>query len=315
MSHFTVLVIGDDVEKQLQPYHEYECTGIEDEYVIDVDTTDEVKEYLERELFVGPRKDNGKIDDQYYEEQANEYLTEWKKMTRLEYLQSKGLTPEEIEEDIIDYNGFKKKEDGNWYRHTNPNSQWDWWVVGGRWSGFFKLKPGRGGKVGRSGFFGTPPAEEGYVDVVKKKDIDFEGMLKEAEEKAAKSYDEVWEVIKDTPIAESWASVRERFDNIDDARKFYHAQERVIVASEKLKPWIELDEYQVDRDVYIQREKNRTFSTYAIVKDSKWYAKGKMGWWAISSDEVDQNEWNQKVMELIESVDDETLFTLVDCHI
>ncbi len=314
MSHFTVLVIGDDVEKQLQPYHEYECTGIEDEYVIDVDTTDEVKEYLERELFVGPRKDNGKIDDQYYEEQANEYLTEWKKMTRLEYLQSKGLTPEEIDEEIIDYNGFKKKEDGNWYRHTNPNSQWDWWVVGGRWAGFFKLKPGGSGRAGSSGFFGTP-AEEGYVDVVKKKDIDFEGMLKEVEEKAAKSYDEVWEVIKDTPIAESWASVRERFDNIDEARKFYHAQERVIVASEKLTPWIELDDYQVDRDVYIEREKNRTFSTYAIVKDSKWYAKGKMGWWAISSDEVNQNEWNQKVMELIESVDDETLFTLVDCHI
>ena len=314
MSHFTVLVIGDDVEKQLQPYHEYECTGIEDEYVIDVDTTDEVKEYLERELFVGPRKDNGKIDDQYYEEQANEYLTEWKKITRLEYLQSKGLTPEEIEENIIDYHGFKKKEDGNWYRHTNPNSQWDWWVIGGRWSGFFKLKPGGAGRAGSSGFFGTP-AEEGYVDVVKKKDIDFEGMLREAEDKAAKSYDVVWEVIKDTPVAESWASVRERFDNRDEARKFYHAQERVIAASEKLSPWFELDDYQVDRDVYIQREKNRTFSTYAIVKDSKWYAKGKMGWWAISSDEVDQNEWNQKVMELIESVDDETLFTLVDCHI
>lgn len=314
MSHFTVLVIGDDVEKQLQPYHEYECTGIEDEYVIDVDTTNEVKEYLERELFVGLRKDNGKIDDQYYKEQANEYLTEWKKMTRLEYFQSKDMSPEEIEENIIDYHGFKKKEDGSWYRHTNPNSQWDWWVVGGRWSGFFKLKPGGSGKAGSSGLFGTP-AEEGYVDVIKKKDIDFEGMLKEAEEKAAKSYDEVWEVIKDTPVAESWVSVRERFDNIDDARKFYHAQERVITASEKLKPWFELDEYQVDRDVYIQREKNRTFSTYAVVKDSKWYAKGKMGWWAISSDEVDQNEWNQKVMELIESVDDETLFTLVDCHI
>jgi hypothetical protein len=315
MSHFTVLVIGDDVEKQLQPYHEYECTGIEDEYVIDVDTTDEVKEYLERGLFVGPRKDNGKIDDQYYEEQANEYLTEWKKMTRLEYLQSKGLTPEEIEEEIIDYTGFKKKEDGSWYRHTNPNSKWDWWVIGGRWAGFFKMKPGGEGEVGRSGLFGTPPAEEGYVDVVKKKDIDFEGMLKESEDKAAKSYDEVYEVIKDTPIAESWVSIRERIKDIDEARKFYHKQERVVAASGKLSPWINIDDYQVDRDVYIQREKNKTFSTYAIVKDSKWYAKGEMGWWAVSSNEVDQNDWNQKVMELIESVDDETLFTLVDCHI
>jgi hypothetical protein len=42
MSHFAVLVIGDDIEKQLQPYHEYECTGINDEYVIDADITDKV---------------------------------------------------------------------------------------------------------------------------------------------------------------------------------------------------------------------------------------------------------------------------------
>lgn len=27
MSHFTVLVIGDDPELQLAPYHEYECTS------------------------------------------------------------------------------------------------------------------------------------------------------------------------------------------------------------------------------------------------------------------------------------------------
>ena len=33
MSHFTVMVIGKEPEKQLQPYHEYECTGIKDEYV------------------------------------------------------------------------------------------------------------------------------------------------------------------------------------------------------------------------------------------------------------------------------------------
>ncbi len=314
MSHFTVLVIGDDVEKQLQPYHEYECTGFEDEYVIDVNMDDEVKEYLEKELLVGPKKGNGEIDYQYNEDRANEELVEWKKMTRLEYLQTKGLTPEEIEEDIKDYHGYKKREDGSWYSRTNPNYKWDWWVVGGRWAGFFKLKEGGEGEAGSPGFFGPEP-EEGYVDSVKKKDIDFEGMLKESEEKAAKSYDEVYEVIKDTPVAESWESVRERFDKIEDARNFYNTQERVKVFHEKYSPWESLENFQVERDVYIQREKNRTFATYAVVKDGKWYAKGEMGWWAISTNEVTQDEWNQKVMELIESVDGETLFTLVDCHI
>ena len=41
MTHFVVLVIGDDVEGQLAPYHEFECTGINDQYVIDLDKTAE----------------------------------------------------------------------------------------------------------------------------------------------------------------------------------------------------------------------------------------------------------------------------------
>lgn len=49
MSHFKVIVVHDQPLDQatlaliLQPWHEYECTGIEDEYVVDVDVTDEVK--------------------------------------------------------------------------------------------------------------------------------------------------------------------------------------------------------------------------------------------------------------------------------
>jgi len=48
MSHFSVMVIGDDVEKQMAPYHEFECTGTDDEYVVDKDTTEETtRDYLE----------------------------------------------------------------------------------------------------------------------------------------------------------------------------------------------------------------------------------------------------------------------------
>ncbi|WP_017411477.1 hypothetical protein [Aeromonas salmonicida] len=33
MSHFAVMVIGQNVENQLAPYHEFECTGTVNEYV------------------------------------------------------------------------------------------------------------------------------------------------------------------------------------------------------------------------------------------------------------------------------------------
>ena len=50
MSHFTVMVVTDDMptndvlEAALQPFHEYECTGILDEHVVFVDHHDEMIE-------------------------------------------------------------------------------------------------------------------------------------------------------------------------------------------------------------------------------------------------------------------------------
>ena len=56
---------------------------------------------------------------------------------------------------------------------TNP--KWDWYQLGGRWTGFFKLKEGREGALGSPGIL-TEPAEDGWVDGALKGDIDFEGM-------------------------------------------------------------------------------------------------------------------------------------------
>lgn len=41
MSHFSVMVIGPNIEQQLAPYHEFECTGTDDQYVQDIDETAE----------------------------------------------------------------------------------------------------------------------------------------------------------------------------------------------------------------------------------------------------------------------------------
>jgi hypothetical protein len=60
MSHFAVLVVTDSypteeiLTETLQPWHEYECTGIRDQYVLDTDITDgafaEYSEDTERRL-------------------------------------------------------------------------------------------------------------------------------------------------------------------------------------------------------------------------------------------------------------------------
>ena len=54
---------------------------------------------------------------------------------------------------------------------------------------------------------------------------------------------------------------------------------------------------------------------FAIVKDGKWYEKGKMGWWGMVSDEQLGVDWHSQAKMLMEDLPDDTLLTIVDCHI
>ena len=55
-------------------------------------------------------------------------------------------------------------QQGYW---TNPNSKWDWYTLGGRWSGMIKLKKGKMGKQGNAGVFDNQVG----IDQAKKGDI------------------------------------------------------------------------------------------------------------------------------------------------
>ncbi len=141
MSHFTVAVITpqqpseDELAAILQPWHEYECTDVDDEYVIDVDVTDDL------------RAD--------FEEYADE--------------------GQSFEEFVPDWSSAEIRSDGRAYRHTNPNAKWDWWKIGGRWTGLLKLKPGAQGELGTPGLF-TSAAEPGTADQARIGDVDTEAM-------------------------------------------------------------------------------------------------------------------------------------------
>jgi hypothetical protein len=67
------------------------------------------------------------------------------------------------------------------------------------------------------------------------------------------------------------------------------------------------------REKYLTR--NASISTFAVVKDGQWYEKGEMGWWACVSNEKDPNEWNLEFKKLIDEISEDTLMSLYDCHI
>lgn len=303
MSHFTALVIGEDIDKQLAPYHEFECTGDDNEYVQDKDITQEILDHMK---------------------EGNE----GKGCTLNEALDHYGLT----DKTVFDEAKVKKKKlhkygyvllnsDGSLakaIRRTNENSKWDWYQVGGRWNGYFKMKPGANGELGTASFMGEPAAK-GFCDSALKKDIDFESMRSEAGAKAAEEYDSFHAVVKGREL-KPWDEFILDYKDIEEARTAWHSNPVV----KDIHKWIvDTCNYPLmetggmlkqTKEQYVQSARDGAVATFAVVKDGKWYQRGQMGCFASVRDEMSNEQWQKQFAKLIDTLPDDTRLTIVDCH-
>ncbi len=133
MSHFSVLVVVDEpvnddtLMKALQPFHEFECTGTDDEHVTDV--VEDAAEY---------RAEYEKRTSEQQSMSFHDWLHWW---TDRPILEGTGPRPKN---DRYKY-GFIRVVNGAFVEivdRTNPNRKWDWWTVGGRWPNKLILKSG-----------------------------------------------------------------------------------------------------------------------------------------------------------------------------
>jgi hypothetical protein len=306
VSHFTVLVVGDDVEGQLAPYDENMEVEAEPQYWDEKD--------LDRfEAYVREMPGSSPV---------------WSVATakRAQVLSlMRGWNDYENRYD-------KEKQQFYWLSTYNPQSKWDWWVIGGRWRGFFKLKDGpeavEDAFVGAPGSFGNEP--EFDADQVRKGAIDFDAMRDAAAKEANETYDRYEEAVDGLDVSEftPWSEFVDRVKagegaelatlTIEEAREEYRDQPYVqALHKAQLMPWMDdpSEVYTGGREQFVQRARNSVAVPYAVVMDGKWIGKGEMGWWGMSRDEMTEYDWCLKVSELYDSLDDDTLLTLVDCHI
>ena len=206
MSHFVVMVIGNDVEEQLARY----------------DESIEVEKYSqglvsnkEKDRMMSFYKKKGEFKD--FDDCYAQFGEDWNN------------------------NRWVKNENGEYERFTtyNPDSKWDWYQIGGRWTGMLRLKDG------------AEPIRP----------LNFGWMWNENEK------DEM------------------RKKNIADV-----AYKRDIANLSEIVP-------------------------FAIVKDGEWYERGKMGWFGVAINEMDKLDWEEQVKLIVDSVADNELITMVDCHI
>jgi hypothetical protein len=70
-----------------------------------------------------------------------------------------------------------------------------------------------------------------------------------------------------------------------------------------------------NREAYVTSKGNAALSTFAILRDGKWQAKGEMRWFGCATEDITQNDWNLKTLAEIRKFPDNTMLTIVDCHI
>jgi len=289
MAHFNVMVVGEDHEAQLAPYHDFECTGINDKYVEDENITYEIRELME--------------EDYQHEDDPL-----WAALSSYDLEDRIVSDVAEVDLDGEHKYGYAVVKDGDLICaviRTNPDKRWDWYEVGGRWTGMLKLKPGKQGVLGTSSIMHSQAADA-HVDQARKGDVDWLGMRAHAAEKAEAYWDQVHAIAPDG--WSSWDEVLKLYpQDIEGARNFYFSQKGIQdIQNSNLFGDMGLvdDQALMSREDYSQAAQNAAVMTFAVVKDGEWF----------SSEDMSDPEWQVWLHEMIHGLADDTLITIVDCH-
>lgn len=318
MSHATVLVItptGDTaaLEAALQPFHEYECTGVDDQYVVDVDITEETQQAFER------HKDEG----QTFEDFAKEWTGN----------------------DVKDGKVFRRT-------NPNKKWDW-WQIGGRWKGMLIPKAGAKATYVGSPGLMGSSYSDAtGNVDACAKADLDLDAMRKIAVENrradVRRAYDaaltatrelvglnqiEAEGRIDDASITAMWQELvkkhGELFKAWEDAERpgrFWPWAEQqdsrfAVLVKAKIAgigPW---DFYGADvppeePDPFAWCDKATALSTLAFLgTDGVWRERGEMGWFGVVHDEKKSGDWEAEYKAALDAVPDDHWVWVVDYHI
>ena len=313
MSHFTVMVIGDNVDAQLAPFQENNMGDCPAEFMEFTDTEDEfLSEYNEDSITKVVMPD-GTLKNRWEEGVTDD-------------MERRDIPFKELyatfEEFVSEYHSYEARDEktGRYGYWENPNRKWDWYQVGGRWSGFLKLKPGAKGSHGERSWMNRGAENDaGTCDSALKGAIDFEAMRQEAGEHAADAWDKAHELFGDRAFI-TWDEAKANCTtdgtiDFDKARAIYNAQEPVKAFNRHFGPFQNAGDFLVSREQFIADARATAINTFAVLKDGEWYEKGEMGWWGMSDDKMTDAQWATKIGELLDGLSDETPITIVDCHI
>lgn len=328
MSHFTVAVFSDGrktVEELLAPYQENNMGDCPKEYLEFVSATEREREEYEtggvkrvclqdgkymypwdedglKDMFSHTIFNDGRDHSNFYKDKK-EYLIRnttdpiLGNVQIVFHLEEKGAelrtvphkeiyqTLQDYVKDYVEAPWDEEKQDyGYW---ENPNAKWDWWQIGGRWKGFLKAS---GGEKGEISLVYPIEDERGKYAQARVGDIDFEPDQENYNKKLR-----WWEVVVENSPLRPGESEKDFFSAYK--KEFY------------------INRYKT-KETYAKIQSSVV--THAVIMpDGKWYQKGDMGWFGLSSEtEEESYDWDMHFKEnFIDKADPDWILTIVDCHI
>ena len=278
MSHFAVLVIGEGVEEKLHPYEELHLSLDEWEtdpravFEVEIeDNPESISEYLTKNL--------SSWRDEV--ERADRTVSDLERKAckaNVKRIRAAIADPSLATEVIDEFDGYRYVPGKGYGYYHNPNSMWDWWVIGGRYRGLLLLKDGKTGELGEPSWCNKGEIPDG-VDIAYVEHIDWDRMDAREREDASRRWDEAKAKLSDTRFKDLYG---------DDC----------------------------DKEAFLKGE--GVFSTYAVITDDgEWHSPGRVGWCGASSDTPEEaTKFAMSFRErFIDSLPDGTRITIVDCHI
>ena len=284
MSHFSVLVIGDNVDEQLAQYDE----SIEVEPYVEYTKEELIKKWKEEieEYKKGTYAKYLNNPEKYIEE--NKWKTEHIKYVSEEFPKRLQWIDDEVYNHQIQI--YEPEQIGeNWevYSTYNPKSKWDWYEVWGRWTGKLVVKQG----VKPEAIKFSPFNSDEFIERMTKENRANTALIKDIDINKMKE-----SVIKD---------LKKRYDDIKSDSLY------AIFVPRTEKDYVN----NHTKEEYIEKYYPGIFNFSAIVKNGEWYEKETMHMFGMTSNHSESEEWNKQVEKLISNLHPDTRLTVVDCHI
>ena len=352
MSHFTVIVVWENVESQLEPFQENNMGDCPEKYLEFVDETDEFySDYINwfQERVKNPsweliNKYENEIKEAreklWLDKHDNNIMPEWYELIKTPWKDIYSTFEEYVKEiesydkpvliskDFIHIKGWRTNR--YWYKF-NPNAKWDWYQIWWRWAWTFAIKEWFKKLYDKPNFslmFDKEEKENPYykwrTDQIIIDHIDFEKMYEEQADRLWKKYDNYISysnltkmTIKDliNLISESDKKDEKPFKDIWDLEK--GSKEIIHTILYRYYIWYDKDKInsfkKLSREQYIEKNKKFPISTFAILNNWEWIEEANMWWFWFTSNE--NSDYDKQFENIIKSLPPDTMLTIVDCHI